>query len=396
MIKQAVILAGGEGKRLKDFIEIPKPLIPFNSVPHICKLLVYLKLNGVSSVILLVRLGQRIDYEYAIGEFDGSSYLPQAISIVEEKEPQGTGGWILNNLQHLQDRFIVTNADTLYRENLFRFLAAAIEADSSMLIVNRKDSTRIDTGNVCIDSNGFVTRFEEKTFDKTVPYESSGIYIFKTADLICLECKQSNVSLERSVIPRLIRDNRLRAGILFDPPHDYGTKDRFLITQTGKLQDKPSWLFLDRDNTLTVDDAGYSHDHLLLERIKVLDPLLRGYQNSGFFLAIITNQSGIGRGLFKVSQMNEYNEKLVSLLLQDGIQINNIEFCPHIPSENCLCRKPRTGMLSNIDAFIGVNKHASIMVGDSDSDYLCASEFGISFLRFSFLRSDEDDIIKNV
>lgn len=396
MIKQAVILAGGEGKRLKSFIETPKPLIAIRSIPHICKLLIYLKLNGVSNVILLVRLGQLRDYEHAIRDFDGSSYLPPVIKIVEEKEPQGTGGWILNNLQHLEDTFIAINADTLYTENLFRFMAAAIESDSSMLIVNRKDPTRIDTGNVSIDSNDFVTRFEEKRFDTTSPYESSGIYIFKNKDLTRLKSEQSNVSLEKSVIPKLITYTRLKAGILLNPPHDYGTKDRFLVTQTGRLRDKPSWLFLDRDNTLTVDDAGYSHDHLLLERIKALDPLLRGYQNSGFFLSIITNQSGIGRGLFKMSQMNEYNEKLISLLHEDGIYINNIEFCPHLPSANCLCRKPRTGMLDNINTFIGVNKQESIMVGDSDSDYLCASEFGISFLRFSFLRSRADQINKNV
>ena len=383
MIKQAVILAGGEGRRLKKVTNIAKPLVVVDGIPHICKLLSYLKLNRLERIIILVRSGEKAEYEKTIDKYTYNKNMPADVNVVEETNPKGTGGWIVHNLDKLDDCFLTVNADTVYTENIYRFIGHHTVLDTSMILINKKNPDRRDTGSVNIDKEGRVTSFEEKNSEMQSIYESAGIYLFRKRDFESMSFEKENISLEHSVLPKLVLNRSLGSGILRQTPHDYGTEERLSMTKSKLINFAPSWLFVDRDNTLTDDAEGYSHDYQLLRRIKILDPILRGYQDYGYFISIVTNQSGIGRGYFTVSQMNEYNLKLTDLLLKEGIFINNIEFCPHVPTDECKCRKPKTGMLEEVDKKYGINKETSIMIGDSEVDSLCAKNFGLDFLKFS-------------
>ena len=98
----------------------------------------------------------------------------------------------------------------------------------------------------------------------------------------------------------------------------------------------------------------------------------------GYAFFVISNQSGIGRGLTTTRNQNRINTKISEKLLAEGVKLLGFSFCPHTPSDNCACRKPLPGLLIN---FAKTNKkfkkETSVLIGDRLSDIMAAKTFGI-------------------
>lgn len=99
-------------------------------------------------------------------------------------------------------------------------------------------------------------------------------------------------------------------------------------------------IFLDRDNTL-IRDEGYFHDPEKVEFFPGVVEGLRELQSAGFLLIVVSNQSGISRGIFKESDAIAVHEKMNELLGCHNVKIQGFYYCPHVPDENCECRKPK-------------------------------------------------------
>jgi D-glycero-D-manno-heptose 1,7-bisphosphate phosphatase len=91
---------------------------------------------------------------------------------------------------------------------------------------------------------------------------------------------------------------------------------------------------------------------------------------------LATNQSGLGRGLFDMSALNAMHLKMNALLAKLGGRMDAIFFCPHVPDDDCSCRKPRPGLLQQIGERFGVQLSAVHMVGDSRRDLQAAAAAG--------------------
>ncbi|MEX0602082.1 MAG: D-glycero-beta-D-manno-heptose 1,7-bisphosphate 7-phosphatase [Bacteroidota bacterium] len=138
-----------------------------------------------------------------------------------------------------------------------------------------------------------------------------------------------------------------------------------------KPQEKPAiGLLLDRDGTVNVD-----LDFLVRPEDLVLIPgsaeAIREANRLGLKVAIITNQSGIARGLFTVQDLARVHEKLESALAQHGARVDAIFFCPHHPElgfppyrKDCTCRKPKTGMIVQAAKELHLDLRRSYVVGD--------------------------------
>ena len=122
MFKTAVILAGGEGSRLRDITKEPKPLISVNGKPHIINVINHIFLWNFSKVIILVRKDQSKLYMNHLQKLCKEVLKKLTIEIVEETEPMGTSGWVLQNLDILDNHFMVLNADTYFYENIYSTL----------------------------------------------------------------------------------------------------------------------------------------------------------------------------------------------------------------------------------------------------------------------------------
>jgi D-glycero-D-manno-heptose 1,7-bisphosphate phosphatase len=127
------------------------------------------------------------------------------------------------------------------------------------------------------------------------------------------------------------------------------------------------FVFLDRDGTL-VRDHGYTHrieDYALLPGVV---PALRRLAAAGFGLAIVTNQSGIGRGLFTLADYHAFERHLEADLARQGIPIAASFFCPHRPDAGCACRKPAPGLLLRARDVLGAELGASFVIGNDQRD----------------------------
>ena len=135
-------------------------------------------------------------------------------------------------------------------------------------------------------------------------------------------------------------------------------------------------IVLDRDGVINHDSDAYikSPDEWLpiagsLEAIARLS-------QAGYRLLVATNQSGVARGLFDLDTLNTIHQKMESAIQQHGGRLDGIYCCPHGPHDNCACRKPRPGLLLQMEKDLGVDLHQTIMVGDSLKDLQAAIAVG--------------------
>lgn len=130
-------------------------------------------------------------------------------------------------------------------------------------------------------------------------------------------------------------------------------------------------VFLDRDGTL-IDYVPFLSKPEQVRLIQGAGTSLKALKNAGFQLILITNQSGIGRGLYSHNDYHSVNARLTELLGEFEITLDHIEFCPHTPQDNCPCRKPATGMAEYATTKLGISLTSSFVIGDNRSDI----EFG--------------------
>ncbi len=128
------------------------------------------------------------------------------------------------------------------------------------------------------------------------------------------------------------------------------------------------YVFLDRDGVINHDSDDYikSPDEWLpingsLEAIALLN-------QHGFKVVVISNQSGIGRGYYSLETLSEIHQKMHKLLAEKGGKIEAVYFCPHAPTDNCNCRKPKTGLLELFSLQHKSSVANLFFVGDSLSD----------------------------
>jgi D-glycero-D-manno-heptose 1,7-bisphosphate phosphatase len=126
-------------------------------------------------------------------------------------------------------------------------------------------------------------------------------------------------------------------------------------------------LFLDRDGIIN-RDLGYVHKIEDFHFNEGIFELVRYFQERNYLIFVITNQSGIGRGYYSIETFNGLTQWMVSVFKKEGITIERVEYCPHLPSDGCECRKPRTGMIERVLCDYPIDLYESWLIGDKQSD----------------------------
>jgi D-glycero-D-manno-heptose 1,7-bisphosphate phosphatase len=143
------------------------------------------------------------------------------------------------------------------------------------------------------------------------------------------------------------------------------------------------YIFLDRDGTL-VADPGYVHrveDYALLPGVpEALSELCA----AGFRLAIVTNQSGIGRGYYGLPEFERFQAHLLADLERAGVRVDATYLCPHAPADGCACRKPEPGMLERARVELDADLAQSWVIGDAQSDVELAARAGCRAVRLAW------------
>ncbi len=136
-------------------------------------------------------------------------------------------------------------------------------------------------------------------------------------------------------------------------------------------------VFLDRDGTLN-EDPGYISKPDQLHLFDGVSAALKRLQDAGFFLVIVTNQSGIRRGLIQPHELPLVHARLDELLVASGTRpIDHYEICIHRPEENCDCRKPQPALILWAAKSQDIDLKKSFMVGDKMSDLKAGKAAGV-------------------
>jgi len=379
---QALILAGGLGTRLGDITkETPKPILPVAGTPFLKFLLWNLKRNGIHHVTLSTGyLADRV-----MDTLGDGSDIGMELDYCEETEPLGTGGATKLASSRLADTFFVLNGDTLFDVNYWA-LRNLLRGARSGAIALREVSDVARYGG-CILQGDRITAFQEK--GATGPgVINAGVYAL-TQDTVQRLPKGAS-SLERDLFPQLVAEEGL-AGLISDGLFiDIGLPET-LEEATMLL---PRWrkkpcAFLDRDGVLNVN-THHTYRTTDLQWIAGSREAVRWLNDAGFLVIVVTNQAGIGKGIYRESDFHHFMAQMQADLHASGAHLDDVYFCPYHPTEgigdylqDSPDRKPKPGMILRALRDWEIDSSRSFLVGDHDTDIEAAERAGIPGYKFS-------------
>lgn len=138
------------------------------------------------------------------------------------------------------------------------------------------------------------------------------------------------------------------------------------------------FVLLDRDGVINQDSDDYIRCAAQWVPIPGSMEAIAALTKAGFRIAIVSNQSGLARGLFDLGALNTMHRKLRDLASLLGGRLEMILFCPHEPGEHCACRKPQPGLLRIVGDRTGLDLRGLPFIGDSISDVRAAREVGMA------------------
>ena len=136
-----------------------------------------------------------------------------------------------------------------------------------------------------------------------------------------------------------------------------------------------TFALLDRDGTV-IADRHYLADPAGVELLPGAADGMRRLRDAGVEMAIVTNQSGVGKGLFTAAALEAMHDRLRELLAAEGVAVRGIYYCPHTAADACRCRKPLPGLAEAAAQELGIDLTRAFVVGDKEADIDLARAVG--------------------
>jgi D-glycero-D-manno-heptose 1,7-bisphosphate phosphatase len=149
-------------------------------------------------------------------------------------------------------------------------------------------------------------------------------------------------------------------------------------------------VFLDRDGTIA-EEVGYLNHPDRFRMFPFAGPAIRRLNEASLAVIVVTNQSGVARGYFPESLVQQVNERMQRELQADGAHVDAVYYCPHSSADDCDCRKPRTGMIERAVREHHIDLLRSYVIGDRYGDMELAFRAGCKaiFVRSGYGRGEE-------
>ncbi|THB75291.1 MAG: D-glycero-beta-D-manno-heptose 1,7-bisphosphate 7-phosphatase [Gammaproteobacteria bacterium] len=151
---------------------------------------------------------------------------------------------------------------------------------------------------------------------------------------------------------------------------DFNIAGRIVDNSTDKI------VILDRDGVINQDSDTYIKSPEEWIPLQGSIEAIAQLNRNGYRVFIFTNQSGLARGYFTEETLNLMHAKMARMLDKAGGKIERIFYCPHSPDDECECRKPKIGMLKQIEKHVGHSLETALVVGDSKKDIEAAIKIG--------------------
>jgi D,D-heptose 1,7-bisphosphate phosphatase len=385
-IRQCAILAGGLGTRLGAIAATtPKPVLPVGGRPFLGWLMREVSRFGVEEVVILAgHLSERV--REAVAEI--AATLPRRLSVVFSEEPvrAGTGGALFHARHLLDERFLLLNGDSLLDFNLAAMLAAARTDPEEVLgrIAVRRVPDASRYGAVALDGDR-VTAFAARPPEGSPAAPGTingGVYLL---DRRLIDRATAVCSLEQDIFPALAAEGRLRASPAEGYFIDIGIPADFDRAQTElpRALNRPA-LLLDRDGTINIDH-GWVGTRDRWEWMPGAREAVALATAKGWHVFVVTNQSGIARGLYDEAQLAELHAWMAEALRAAGGTVDDTRYCPYHPEAKLDAwrrvsdwRKPAPGMLLDLMRAWNLDPARCVMIGDQPTDMQAATAAGMT------------------
>jgi histidinol-phosphate phosphatase family protein len=396
-MKQAIILAGGLGTRLRARLgDLPKPMIPIGGKPLLEHQVELAARHGYRDIIIFACY--RADLIAA--HFGAGSKWGVQLRIVTEREPLGTAGAVLAGRDLLADEFIVFYGDTMVNVDLSRLMDAHHRAKADATLLLHPNDHPLDSDLVEIDDFDRIVAFHNRPHAAGVWRQNlvnAGLYVLRREILAVLPAPTKPQDFGKDLFPELVRRGAKMLG--YNSPEfikDIGTPERYDrvsaqyaagIIQRSSLATPQRAVFLDRDGTLVVDqdclrtEAG-------LELLPGAAEAVHELNQHGWRAVVVTNQPVVAKGWCSEAGLRVIHNKMETLLGQQHAFLDRIYLCPHHPDKGfagerpelkitCGCRKPGIGMIKRAVADLNVDLAQSWLIGDTTTDVQTARNAGL-------------------
>lgn len=396
-----IIMAGGKGTRISElFPNVPKPLIPIESIPVLEREINSLRNQGFTDIILTVsHMADKImDY---FG--DGSRFGVKLEYFVEET-PLGTAGALYKLREQIgTEPFLLLNADAVFDVDFNRMVEFHRSHEALVTLFTHPNSHPYDSGLIIADEENQVQAWLAKEDERPKYYKNrvnAGLHIIdpKVLDMAGIDGdkvgtvdsftgKVIKIDLDRQILKPLSSTGRM---VCYDSPEyvkDIGTPERFNsvvkdyktgTVQAKNLSNKQKAVFLDRDGTIN-KYVGFLRSIDQFELIPGVAKAIKKINASGYLCIVVTNQPVIARGEVTYEQLDKIHMKMETELGFEGAYVDGLYCCPHHPHKgyegevvelkiDCECRKPKPGMLIKATKDFNIDLSQSFMVGDGEND----------------------------
>jgi histidinol-phosphate phosphatase family protein len=394
---QVVVLAGGEGTRLKAVTGAsPKVLACANGRPLLDLQLTHFAACGVKEVLVLT--GYRAD-EIAAFCGDGSAWR-LSVRCVRESEARGTGGALFRAKSLLAPEFVVTYGDTVFDFDLARMVSTHRAGPQVGTLLLHPNDHPHDSDLVEVDMMDRVVALHPYPHADAALLPNlvnAGVYVLSRDILDSFDGLPERPDFGKHVFPHLLRAGEFLYGYR-SPEYvkDAGTPKRLAQVSrdlaSGRVAAKslrvPAYaVFLDRDGTINLEKERIA-DPDDLELYPRAAAAIARLNDSTYRTVVATNQAVVARGDCSEERLRVIHNRLEALLGAERAYVDRIYYCPHIPDrgfpgENielkirCDCRKPEIGMLTRATRELNLDLSGSWMIGDSTGDVETARRAGL-------------------
>ena len=407
---QAVIIAGGEGNRLKSISKnIPKPMTLILGKPLLQHQIELCEKQGITDIQILVGYKSEVISSY----FEDGSSFGVKIQYHKENNLRGTAGALLDAIESLNNQFFVIYGDTFLNVDLISLLSFHTNKNSTITLFLHPNSHPIDSDLIEVDDQMVVKEIYNYPHSTDVPRRNlvnAGLYIFNKAVFLKEKKVSTKSDIAKNLFPKLLRDGVSMHGyISSEYIKDMGTPERLECVERDILSGKVNALtkstpkmafFLDRDGVIN-KEVGHLNNLSQFELIPEVADSIRRINDAGILVIVITNQPVIARGELSEEKLRVIHNKMETLLGNSGAFIDAIYYCPHHPhsgfkgeiiefKKKCECRKPLPGMILQAANELNISLKDSWMVGDSTSDILAARNAGVTSILVKTGHSGKD------
>ncbi len=397
MIKQAIILAGGMGTRLRARLgDLPKPMIPIAGKPLLEHQVEMLARQGFTQVLIFACYRADLIAKH----FGDGSRWGVDLKIIVEQTPLSTAGAVLAGFEHLAEEFAVLYGDTMVNVDVRRMERAHASAGADATLLLHPNDHPLDSDLVELDASGWITAFynrphaPERWFQNLV---NAGLYIIKRRALASRRGNQQPLDFGKDLFPAWLREGVKMLG--YNTPEfikDIGTPERYDrvqaefaagLIQRSSLETPQRAVFLDRDGTL-IGDRDCLRNAEGLELLPGVAEAIHQLNHHGWRTVVVTNQPVIAKGWCDQAELRRIHNKLETLLGQQHAFLDRIYHCPHHPDKgfpgerpelkiDCACRKPNIGMIQQAAAELNIDLTQSWLIGDTTTDLQTAKNAGL-------------------